>query len=193
MKPTFFPTQEDFRKWLQENHDKKTELIVGYYKVGSKKPSLTWSESVDQALCFGWIDGVRKSIDEESYQIRFTPRKPTSIWSAVNIKKMEELSQKGMLHAAGISIFEKRKEEKSKIYSYENEAENLPEEFEKIFKTNEKAWNYFKNLAPTYQRNSIKWIMSAKQEATRKNRLQKTIADSENQTNPWKDNKYQKK
>src|SRR6187401_135455 len=108
MTPTFFANQSDFRKWLQKNHKKETELVVGFYKVGSGKPSITWPQSVDEALCFGWIDGVRTSIDNERYQIRFTPRKPTSIWSAVNIKKIETLTEQGLMQPAGIAIFEKR-------------------------------------------------------------------------------------
>lgn len=193
MKPKFFPCQEDFRKWLEENHQKESELLVGFYKVGTKKPSMTWSESVDQALCFGWIDGIRKSIDEESYQIRFTPRKSTSIWSAVNIKKIEELTEKGLMFPAGIVAFENRKEHKSRIYIYENKPTEFPENFLEQFKSNKKAWEYFENLAPSYKKTSMFWVMSAKQEATQIKRLQQLIADSENQTNAWKDNKYTKK
>ncbi|MEO6905944.1 MAG: hypothetical protein ABI148_06255, partial [Ginsengibacter sp.] len=124
-KPTFFSTQAVFRKWLEKNHEKAGELLVGFYKVSSGKPSITWSESVDEAICFGWIDGIRRSIDEESYSIRFTPRKSTSIWSAINIKKVEELTKKKLMDPAGINAFSKRKEHKSRIYSYEKEAENL--------------------------------------------------------------------
>jgi uncharacterized protein YdeI (YjbR/CyaY-like superfamily) len=116
VKPIFFANQADFRKWLLANHLKVTELIVGFFKTSSSKPSMSWPESVDQALCFGWIDGVRKSIDEESYQIRFTPRKTSSIWSAINIKKAEALTAKGLMYPAGIAAFEKRKEHRSKIY-----------------------------------------------------------------------------
>jgi uncharacterized protein YdeI (YjbR/CyaY-like superfamily) len=121
MTATFFAKQSEFRKWLDKNHKKETELLVGFYKINSGKPSMTWSQSVDEALCFGWIDGVRKSIDKDSYQIRFTQRKPTSIWSAVNIKKIEELTKQGLMQPAGLVSFENRKENKSKIYSYENE------------------------------------------------------------------------
>src|SRR6476469_3818916 len=117
MVPTFFAKQSDFRKWLQKNHKKETELLVGFYKVGSGKLSITWPQSVDEALCFGWIDGVRKSIDKDSYQIRFCQRKPTSIWSAINIKKIDELSRQGLMQPAGHASFEKRTETKSKIYS----------------------------------------------------------------------------
>src|SRR5436190_15451849 len=134
--PTFFEKQSDFRKWLQKNHKRETELLVGFYKVGSGKPSMTWSQSVDEALCFGWIDGVRKSIDKDSYQIRFTHRKPTSIWSAINIKKIEELTKKGLMQPAGLASFEKRVESRSKIYSYEKEPAELTQSFKKLFKTN---------------------------------------------------------
>src|SRR6185295_12050183 len=129
MKPTFFAKQSDFRKWLKKNHKKETELVVGFYKVVSGKPSLTWSQSVDEALCFGWIDGVRKSINKDSYQIRFTPRKSTSIWSAINIKKIEELTKKGLMQVAGLASFDKRIESKSKIYSYEKAEEELTQNF----------------------------------------------------------------
>lgn len=193
MKPIYFSSQEEFRKWLEENHMSSTELLVGFYKVKSKKPSMTWSESVDQALCFGWIDGVRKSVDEESYQIRFTPRKSTSIWSAVNIKKVEELTEKGMMFPAGITAFKNRKDHKSRIYSHENEPTEFPQEFLEQFKTNQKAWQYFENLAPSYKKTSMFWVMSAKQETTQLKRLQQLITDSENHTNAWKDNKYNKK
>ncbi|MFY7844522.1 YdeI/OmpD-associated family protein [Chryseobacterium gambrini] len=179
MTATFFPTPEDFRKWLEKNHTTEKELLVGFWKVGTKKPSMTWSESVDQALCFGWIDGVRKSIDDESYSIRFTPRKPTSIWSAVNIRKVEELTKTGLMTEAGRKAFELRKEEKSAIYSHEKEPATLDPEFEKQFKANKKAWEFFSNQAPSYKKVMLHWIMSAKQEKTRLSRLEKTIRESE--------------
>lgn len=179
MSPTFFPTQQDFRKWLEENHQTKTELLVGFYKVGTKKPTMTWSESVDQALCFGWIDGVRKSIDEESYSIRFTPRKPTSIWSAINIKKIEELTKAGLMQTAGLDAFQLRKENKSRIYSHETETVELSDEYQEQFKTNKKAWAFFEKQAPSYKKVITHWIMSAKQQKTQISRLQKTIAESE--------------
>ncbi len=193
MTPTFFPKQSEFRKWLDKNHKKETELLVGFYKVDSGKPSMTWSQSVDEALCFGWIDGVRKSIDKDSYQIRFTQRKPTSIWSAVNIQKIEELTKQGFMQPAGLASFENRKEDKSKIYSYENEEVKFTSEFEKLFKSNKIAWDYFQSLAPSYRKPSTNWVMSAKQEATRIKRLKELIDDSELLTNKWKDNKYIKK
>lgn len=193
MDPIFFATQTDFRKWLKKNHNKETELIVGFYKVDSGIPSMTWPQSVDEALCFGWIDGVRHSIDKQAYQIRFTPRKPTSIWSAINIKKVEELTKKGLMQPEGLAAFEKRKDEKSKIYAFENEEIKLTEGFEKIFKANKKAWNYFQALAPTYKKTTTNYIMSAKQDATRLKRLNEIIADSAAGTNKWKNNKYNKK
>ena len=189
----FFETPSDFRKWLSKNHKTVSELVVGFYKVGSKKKSMTWSASVDQALCYGWIDGVRKSIDEESYCIRFTPRKASSIWSAVNIKKVEMLIQQNLMQAAGLEIYDKRSESKSKIYAFENEETKFSAGFEKQFKANKKAWNYFQALAPSYRKLSSNWVMSAKQEATQLKRLQELIADCSVGTNKWKDNKYNKK
>ena len=190
--PIFFAKQSDFRKWLQKNHKTKTELLVGFYKVDSGKPSITWPQSVDEALCFGWIDGVRKSINKESYQIRFTQRKRTSIWSAINIKKVKELTKQGLMEPAGLASFEKRTEGKSRIYSYEKDEAELTLSFKKQFKANRKAWNYFQSLAPSYKKVSVHWVMSAKQEATKAKRLKKLIADSEAGTNQWKDNKYKK-
>jgi uncharacterized protein YdeI (YjbR/CyaY-like superfamily) len=190
--PIFFSKQSDFRKWLHKNHEKETELIVGFYKVGSGKASMTWSQSVDEALCFGWIDGVRKSIDKDSYQIRFTKRKPTSIWSAINIKKVEELTAQGLMKASGLASFEKRKESKSKIYSYEKDEAKFTPDFKKKFQANKKAWYYFQSLSAGYKKVSAHWVMSAKQETTRLKRLNQLISDSAAGTNQWKDNKYKK-
>jgi uncharacterized protein YdeI (YjbR/CyaY-like superfamily) len=193
MNPLFFATPTDFRFWLEKNHQLETELLVGFYKTTTDKPSMTWTQSVDQALCFGWIDGIRKSIDHESYCIRFTPRKKSSIWSAVNIKKVELLSEQGLMNQAGLDIFKHRTESKSKIYAFENEEVTLSPEFEKIFKDNKIAWEYFQTLAPTYRKPSLNWVMSAKQEITQIKRLQELIADSALETNKWKHNKYNKK
>src|SRR5688572_11099590 len=192
MTPIFFAKQSDFRKWLQKNHKKETELLVGFYKVGSEKPSMSWSQSVDEALCFGWIDGVRKSIDKDSYQIRFTQRKPTSIWSAINIKKISALTKAGLMQPAGLASFEKRIESKSGIYSHEKDEVELSQSFKKQFNANKKAWDYFQSLAPSYRKVSTHWVMSAKQETTRIKRLNQLIADSATGTNQWKDNKYKK-
>jgi uncharacterized protein YdeI (YjbR/CyaY-like superfamily) len=179
MEPTFFQTKNQFRKWFEANHLKEKELLVGFYKVGSGKPSITWPESVDEALCFGWIDGIRKSLDDESYTIRFTPRKPGSIWSAINIKKVEMLSELGLMHPAGIAAFQKRSASKSAIYAYEKIPVPLDKQFEKRFKANKKAWTFFNALAPSYKRSAINWVMSAKQEATRLKRMNTLIKDSE--------------
>ena len=176
---TFFSTPQEFRNWLEENHQSEKEIIVGFYKVGTKKPSITWSESVDQALCFGWIDGVRKSIDEESYSIRFTPRKSTSIWSAINIQKVEDLTKEGLMKPAGLKAFQLRKENKSRIYSHETENIKLSEEYENQIKANRKAWEFFEKQAPSYKKVMTHWIMSAKQYKTQISRLEKTILESE--------------
>lgn len=181
MTPTFFTDQKDFRKWLEKNHRKEKELLVGFYKVTTKKPSMSWSESVDQALCFGWIDGVRKSIDKDSYTIRFTPRKTSSIWSAINIQKIEDLTKVGLMTEAGLKAFSFRTENKSKIYSHETEPVPLLEAYENQFKRNKIAWEFFEKQAPSYKKVMIHWIMSAKQEKTQFSRLEKTITESEKQ------------
>ena len=178
MLPVFFANSTDFRKWLEENHQTETELFVGYYNVGTKKPSINWSESVDEALCFGWIDGIRKSIDNESYCNRFTPRNPKSNWSAINIKKVEELIRVGKMAPAGLAAFKKRSEERSVIYSYENRPEKFDPEMESLFKEQVDAWNFFSKLSPSNQKTNIYWVMSAKQEATQHSRLNKLITAS---------------
>jgi uncharacterized protein YdeI (YjbR/CyaY-like superfamily) len=177
--PKFFRTQNEFRKWLEKNHDKKLELLVGFYKIGSGKPSITWSESVDQALCFGWIDGVRKRIDDESYSIRFTPRRPTSVWSAINIKKVEDLSSRGLMQPSGVAAFEKRDEKRSAIYSYENRPKKLGGKLEDELRQNENAWTFFQKQPQSYKQLCAHYVMSAKQEKTRISRLKKLILASE--------------
>lgn len=178
---SFFATQAAFREWLEKHHKKETELLVGFYKVNSDKPSMTWSQSVDQALCFGWIDGVRKSIDTESYSIRFTPRRSNSIWSAINIKKVEELQKTGLMTPQGQKAFDLRTENKSRIYSHEKEPAILDPNYESQFKINTLAWDFFNAQAPSYKKVMIHWIMTAKQEKTRVSRLEKTIQVSEEQ------------
>ena len=178
-KAVFFATAGDFRIWLGHNHQTEAELLVGFYKVGTGKPSMTWSESVDEALCFGWIDGIRNTIDAESYCIRFTPRNPKSNWRGVNIKKVEELIRQGRMQPVGLDAFERRKAEKSSIYSYENKPEKLDNALEINFKKHRDAWNYFTKLGPSYQRTCIYWVMSAKQDSTREARLMKLIRASE--------------
>lgn len=178
MEATFFTTKEEFRKWLEENHRKEKEVLVGFYKKGTGKPSMNWSESVDQALCFGWIDGVRRSIDSESYYNRFTPRKPNSNWSLINIKKVEELTVAGLMTSEGQKAFEARKEDKTGIYSHETE-HLLDPAYEKKFKAHKNAWEFFEKQAPSYKKVTIHWLMSAKQETTRLSRLDKVISESQ--------------
>lgn len=180
MKPKFFSDQLLFRDWLEKHHQKEKELLVGFYKVHTKLPSLTWSEAVDQALCFGWIDGTRKSLDKDSYTIRFTPRRPNSIWSAINIAKVQKLSQEGLMTEAGLEAFNKRKEDRSKVYSHENANIQLSDNYEKIFKSEKLAWDFFVKQTPSYRKSVVHWIMSAKQEKTRLLRLQKAMKVSIN-------------
>jgi len=150
MNPVYFQDQNEFRKWLEKNHKKESEIIAGYYKVGTGKPGMTWSQSVDQAICFGWIDGIRRSIDKERYSIRFTPRKLTSIWSNVNIKKVEELKKKGLMKKPGLEVFNNRKDSKSGIYSFEKEITKLDDNFERLFKANKIAWDFTVRVKVTY-------------------------------------------
>ena len=179
MNPIFFSSPNEFRKWLAENHEIEKEILVGFHKLATGLPSMTWSQSVDEAICFGWIDGIRKSIDSESYSIRFTPRKPKSIWSAVNMKKIEELTAKGLMYPAGIKAYEKREEHRTAIYAYENKPAELPEHFEEKFRANKKAWEFFQKQAPMYKKTALFWVMSAKNEITRTHRMETLINDSE--------------
>ena len=175
MAPIFFANSAEFRKWLEEHHQTESELFVGYYKIGTKKPSMNWSESVDEALCFGWIDGIRKSIDEESYCNRFTPRNPKSNWSAINIKKVEELIRQGRMRPAGLAAYEKRREARSEVYSYENKPEQFSPELESRFRGNTAAWEFFSGQSASYKRTIMFYVMGAKQETTRFSRLDKLI------------------
>lgn len=175
MSPIFFANASEFRNWLEANHQTEKEVLVGYYKVGTKKPSLTWSESVDEALCFGWIDGIRRSVDNESYCNRFTPRNPKSNWSAINIKKVEELIRQGRMKPAGLAAYEKRTEARSEVYSYENKPEQFSPELEAHFREHSAAWEFFSNQSTSYKRTVMYYIMGAKQEATRFSRLEKLI------------------
>ena len=176
--PTFFPVPTDFRQWLKKNHASVKELWVGFHKRGTGKPSITWPESVDQALCFGWIDGLRKSLGVESYVIRFTPRKPTSIWSAVNTKRAKELMSLGLLEPAGKKAFEGRDAKKTNRYSFERENVRLGAAYEKKFRANRGAWEFFQSQPPWYRRTATWWVVSAKQEETRQRRLATLISDS---------------
>jgi uncharacterized protein YdeI (YjbR/CyaY-like superfamily) len=178
MTPTFFPTPATFRAWLERHHAEPNVLWVGYYKVGSGKPSITWPESVDEALCYGWIDGLRKSVDEFSYTIRFTPRKPGSIWSSVNIKRAQVLIERGLMRPAGLKAYQARKENKSGVYSYEQRSVDLEEPYNRLLKKNKAAWSFFE-AQPAYYRKAISWwIVSAKKEETRLKRLEKLLAHS---------------
>ncbi len=179
MEPTFFATPSEFRAWLEKHHDTSQELWVGYYKKSSGKPSITWPESVDEALCFGWVDSVRNGIDDERYTNRFTPRRPRSTWSATNIKRAKELIELGLMRPAGLRAFEARTDDRSAIYSYEQRhAATLAEEFERQFRANKKAWDFFLSRPPSYRKAAIYWVMSAKKEETRRKRFATLIADS---------------
>lgn len=179
MRPLFFATPTAFRAWLKKHHKTETELLVGFYKKGSGKPSITWPESVDEALCVGWIDGVRKRLDAEAYTIRFTPRRPTSTWSAVNIGRVAVMIEQGRMLPAGLAAFEKRTAKKSSVYSYEQkDAPALDAKYEKSFRANKAAWAFFTSQANWYRRNSIRWVMTAKAEQTRLRRLSQLMAAS---------------
>src|SRR5260370_19466443 len=178
MNPKFFKPPSDFRKWLAANHAKSKEPWVGFYKKSSGKPSLTWRESVDEALCFGWIDGIRKTIDDESYMIRFTPRKPNSVWSAVNIRNVERLLKEKMMQPAGLKAYEARREYRSGIYSYEQRRPELVEPYLGKLKRHKAAWKLFQAQPPGYRKVINWWIASAKQEKTKLKRLDKLIGAS---------------
>jgi len=174
--PTFFKTPAHFRTWLEKNAATETELIVGFYKRDSGRPSLTWPESVDEALCFGWIDGVRKRIDDASYQIRFTPRKPTSSWSAINIEKVRILKQQGRMTEAGLKAFSHRRTAKSRTYSYEQRHKvALSPQEEAEFRHHEAAWKFFEAQPPSYRRLVIWYTVSAMKPETRKRRFANLI------------------
>jgi uncharacterized protein YdeI (YjbR/CyaY-like superfamily) len=180
VRPKFFATAVELRHWFEENHATASELLVGFYKRGSGKPSISWSELVDEELCFGWIDGIRRGIDEVSYSNRVTPRTSRSAWSAINIARAEELIRLGRMKPAGLEAFERRTDERSAIYSYEQrKTARLDPEAERSFRTNRKAWAFFQAQAPGYQRTATWWVISAKREATRQKRLATLIADSQ--------------
>jgi uncharacterized protein YdeI (YjbR/CyaY-like superfamily) len=179
MQPTFFATPADFRRWLKKHHKTERELLVGFHKKASGLPSITWPESVDEALCFGWIDGVRRTIDDRSYVIRFTPRRRGSIWSVVNTRRAKELIRLGRMQPAGLAAFKARDPKKSAVYSFEQkQAARLSPEAEARFRANRPAWSFFESQAPGYQRIAIYWVVTAKQEATRVRRLEVLIESS---------------
>ena len=172
MKPKFFSTSAKWRGWLLRYHATRDELLVGFHKKDSGKPSISWPESVDEALCFGWIDGVRRRIDVVSYSIRFTPRRKGSIWSTVNINRVAELSRLGLMHPAGHAAHGRRQERKSGIYSYEQrKTAKLSKGHERTFKAHAEAWAFFKAQAPSYQHMVSWWVISAKRQETRRKRL----------------------
>ena len=177
MKPTFFKTPAEFRAWLKKHHKTAKEIVVGYYKKASGKPTMTWQESVDEALCFGWIDGIRRKYGEDSYGNRFTPRRPGSNWSAININRVEELTKLKRMQPAGLEAFARRTAAKSRVYTYEQK--DIPAfepKLEKRFRANKEAWAFFQTLPPYYRKGEIRWVNSAKQEETKLRRLDKVIA-----------------
>jgi uncharacterized protein YdeI (YjbR/CyaY-like superfamily) len=179
MNPRFFATPAEWRAWLDQHHATAPDMWVGFYKRGTGRPSLTWPESVDQALCFGWIDGVRRRIDDERYAIRFTPRRKGSIWSNINLKRVEELTARGLMHQAGRDAHAARSAARSGIYAYEQRKRaRLPAAMEARFKRNRKAWTFFQAQPAWYRQNSVWWVVSAKKEDTRERRLATLIEGS---------------
>lgn len=179
MEPHFFARPDEFRAWLEANHATASEVFVGFYKKHTGRRSITWTESVREALCFGWIDGLTRRIDNDSYCIRFTPRKPSSNWSKVNVQHVEELLRAGRMHPAGIAAFEARTPEKTGVYTYENRhAAKLDPEQEEEFRASERAWAFFQRQPPGYRQMAIFWVVSAKREETRARRLATLIEDS---------------
>ncbi len=178
MKPRFFRTPSAFRAWLAKNHATSDKLLVGFHKKGSGQPSMTWAESVDEALCFGWIDGIRKRIDDASYTIRFTRRRRRSIWSAINIARVRELTKLGKIAPAGLAAFEVRLENRSGIYSYEQRPLDLPDPYARALKKSRAAWTFFQAQPPSYRKMVCWWIVSAKKEETREKRMERLVRES---------------
>jgi uncharacterized protein YdeI (YjbR/CyaY-like superfamily) len=179
MKPKFFSTPEEFRQWLEQNHNRATELLIGFHKKSSGKKSITYAEALDEALCFGWIDGVRKRLNETSYTQRFTPRKQRSIWSNINVKHVERLKKAGRMHPAGLEAYARRDPQRTGIYSFENAPRELSPEYEKTFRQNKAAWKFFQEQPAGYKRLMVFRTMSAKKEETRLRRLNELIESSE--------------
>jgi uncharacterized protein YdeI (YjbR/CyaY-like superfamily) len=179
VKPVFLAKPERFRAWLEKNHRTKKELLVGFHKRATRKASMTWSESVDEALCFGWIDGVRKSLGDDAYTIRFTPRKARSIWSTVNVARVRALEKRGKMTAAGLEAFAARTPERTGVYSFERkEAATLAAEEAKLLRANAKAHTFFESQAAWYRRAAIHWVISANRAETRERRLRQLVTDS---------------
>ena len=178
MKPKFFSTPAEFREWLEQNHDSASELLIGFHKKASGKKSITYAEALDEALCFGWIDGVRKKLNETSYVQRFTPRKARSIWSNINVRHVERLKKEGRMHASGLEAYARRDPKRTGIYSFENRPHQLSPAFEKKFRENKKAWEFFDAQPPYYKKLMIFRIMEAKKEETQIRRLEQLIGSS---------------
>ena len=178
MKAEYFESPAAFRKWLAQNHARRSEVLVGFYKKGSGKRGLTYDQSVEEALCFGWIDGVRKSVDENRYTMRFSPRKPKSKWSLINVRRVENLIAQKKMTKAGIDAYEARVNQKGIDYSYEVQRQALAPEYQKRFEAAKRAWKYFNEQPPWYRRVTIFRVMSAKKEETRVRRLEQLIACS---------------
>jgi len=179
VEPVFFASAAQFREWLDGHHARQREVLVGFHKKGTGKPSLTWSEAVDQALCYGWIDAVRRSHGPDAYTIRFTPRKPTSTWSNINVAKVKELTDKGLMRPPGLAAFERRNPDRTGIYSFEGHGGGLGAEYESEFRSHAHAWAWFERQPPGYRRTAAHWVRSAKKEETRRSRLAALIADSQ--------------
>jgi len=180
MKVIHFKTAAGFRRWLQKNHAATGELWAGFYKKHSGKTGISYAEAVDEALCFGWIDGLKKRVDEFSYAHRFTPRKPVSNWSLTNIQRVETLKELGRMMPAGLKAFAARDPKRCGVYSFENRPRKFSAHLEKRFQANRKAWTFFQSQPPGYQRLACWWVMGAKKEETRLRRLNRLVADSEN-------------
>jgi uncharacterized protein YdeI (YjbR/CyaY-like superfamily) len=179
--PTYFASPREFYAWLEEHHETESEVYVGYYKTATGKRGMSWSEAVDQALCFGWIDGRANSIDAERYMQRFTPRKPGSNWSNVNVAKVEKLKEAGLMRPAGLAAFERRTKDGTGVYSFERGKDAaLPPEYEERLRANRAAAEYFDAKPPWYRRTAAHWVLSAKREETRERRLGQLIEDSAN-------------
>jgi uncharacterized protein YdeI (YjbR/CyaY-like superfamily) len=178
MKPKFFSSPEVFREWLEKNHDSASELLVGFHKKDSGKKSITYPQALDEALCYGWIDGVRRSLDETSYTIRFTPRKSRSIWSNVNVRHAERLKKEGRMAEPGLKAYALRDPKRTGIYAFENRPREFSPEFEKKFRANKAAWEFFQTEPPSIRRVCIYWVMEAKKEETRVRRLEQLIESS---------------
>lgn len=177
--PYIFKTPEEYHAWLLKNHEKEKEVLVGFYKVNTDYPSIRYNEALEEALKFGWIDGIRKSIDAESYTIRFTPRKPNSIWSQVNSRKVKELIETNKMHISGLEVYNNRDLKRANLYSFEQDNIAFPKEYQEIFEANTKAWENFQKEVVSYKRPAIWWVISAKQNETQLNRLNILIENSE--------------